>query len=148
MQVPRAVSDDLRGEPDVGTADEPVYLLLTSDADGQPRVCLLSRAQLAAEGDTIRAVVYSTGTKANLDRSGIASLVHVREGAAHYCALAVRRQASIGTLTGYAMQLRAHRRDEIPGAQLRGMRYTVTERMPADEDWATTRRLLDDLRDG
>ena len=145
MQVPREVQDALRGDPRVGSTEEPAYLLLTTDPDGAPHVCLLSRAQLAADPRSVRAVVYSAGTRADLQRTGTACLVLVAEGVAHYCTLGVRRTAVAGPLAGYAMELRGHRRDELPGAQLRAMRYTVTERMPADEDWATTRRLLDDL---
>jgi hypothetical protein len=145
VHVPREVCDELRRDTRVGSAEEPAHLLLTTDPDGAPRVCLLSCAQLAADAEGVRAVVYSAGTKANLERSGAACLVLVTGGAAHYCTLAVRRHMTDGRLSGYAMELRSHRRDEVPGARLRGMRYTVTERMATDEDWATTRRLLADL---
>ena len=145
MHVPREVRDELRGEPRVGSREEPAYLLLSTDPDGAPHVCVLSRAQLMADAQSVRAVVYASGTKANLQRTGAACLVVVTGGAAHYCTLAVRRQQTVGSLTGFAMDLRAHRRDEVPGAQLQGMRYTVTQEMPGQEDWVTTRRLLDDL---
>jgi hypothetical protein len=145
VPVPPEVCDALRGEPQVGADNEPAYLLLTTNPDGAPYVCLLSRAQLAADAETVRAVVYSSGTKANLDRNGIACLVVVAGGAAHYCTLAVLRQVSAGRLTGYVMAVHDHRRDEVPGARLRGLHYTVTERMPSDEDWTSTRRLLDDM---
>lgn len=145
MQLPTEVCDELRGLPQVGAADEPAYLFLTTDDDGSPHVCLLSRAQLAADADTVRAVIYSAGTKANLDRTGLACLVLVVGGVAHYCTLAVGRRVVAGALVGYALHLRAHRRDEVPGADLRGLHYAVTERMPVDEDWATSGRLLDEL---
>jgi hypothetical protein len=146
VQVPREVYVEMQGHPQVGSPDEPAYLLLTTDEHAAPYVCLLSRAQLEADAETVRAVVYSSGTKANLDRTGTACLVLVIGGAAHYCTLAVRRQVTAGSLAGYAMGLRSYRRDEVPGAQLRGMHYTVTDRMARDEDWATTRRLLGELR--
>jgi hypothetical protein len=145
VQVPREICAELEGEPEVGREDEPVHLLLTTDDGDAPYVCLLSRAQLEAAGNTIRAVVYSSGTRANLDRKGVATLVVVTNGVAHYCTLAVQRQVSDGALAGYALELRSHRRDEVPGADLRAMHYTVTEEMPRDENWATTRRLLDQL---
>lgn len=145
MQVPREICAELRGDPQVGDTAEPVHLLLTTDEHGTPYVCLLSRAQLEADDHTVRAVVYSSGTKANLDRSGTACLVVVTGGAAHYCTLTVQRNISAGALTGYALELRDHRRDEVPGAQLRAMHYRVTEQMPRDEDWVTTRGLLDSL---
>jgi hypothetical protein len=145
VRVPSIVRDDLQGEPQVGSTEEPAYLFLTTDEDGSPRVCLLSRAQLAADEEGVRAVVYSSGTKANIERSGVACLVLAAGGAAHYCALASRRQLVAGALTGYAMELRGYRCDRVPGAELQAMRYRVTEQMPHDEDWATTRRLLADL---
>jgi hypothetical protein len=148
VQVPREICAALDGRPRVGSDDEPVHLLLTTDEHGAPYVCLLSRAQLEADGETVHAVVYSSGTKANLDRTGVATLVVATGGVAHYCALAVQRQLAEGALSAYAFALRDHRRDAVPGAQLRPMHYTVTEQMPRDEDWATTRRLLDRLAAG
>jgi hypothetical protein len=145
VRVPDVVFGELQGEPRVGTAAEQAYVFLTTDAAGAPHVCLLSRAQLDADTDAVRAVVYSSGTKANLERRGLACLVVIAGGAAHYCTLAVRRQMVAGRLTGYAMELTSYRCDEVPGAQLQGMRYRVTEQMPKDEDWATTRRMLGDL---
>ena len=142
MRVPSEIQDELSGEPAVGSTDEPAYLLLTTDAGGAPYVCMLSRAQLAAGDDTIMAVVHSAGTAANLQRSGVACLVVVAAGAAFYCTLTVTRQESADHLNGYAFELRDCKRDEVPGAHVRGLRYTVTEEMPTVEDWATTRRLL------
>jgi hypothetical protein len=148
VQVPREIRAVLDGEPRVGSDDEPVHLLLTTDEDGAPYVCLLSRAQLEAGGETVHAVVYTSGTKANLDRTGVAVLVVITGGVAHYCTLAVQRQVSDGALSAYALAVRDHRYDGVPGAQLRAMRYTVTDRMPRDEDWTTTRLLLDRLAAG
>ena len=145
MQVPREICAELDSEPQVGSSDEAVHLLLTTDEHGAPYVCLLSRAQLEAAGETVRAVVYSSGTKANLDRTGSACLVVVTGGVAHYCTLEVQQAVSAGPLRGYAFELNALRRDEVPGAALQAMHYTVTESMPRDEDWTTTRRLLEQL---
>lgn len=87
--LPAEVRDLLSGEPgdDVW---EPVAHLLTTGNDGFPRVCLLSRAELAARQDGIGCVVRATHTIANLRRDGKALLVVTGERAAHYVRLRVR----------------------------------------------------------
>lgn len=145
MLVPAAVQTCLAGEPTVGGVDT-AFPFLTTDGDGFPHVCLLSRAELDADDEAIRVVVYSTHTAQNLDRDGRASLIVVDTGAAHYCTLLVARRVNEGRLMAYSLRLHAHKIDEVPGCELTGMTYAVTDEMPTFEDWDGSRRLLALLR--
>lgn len=69
---------------------ESVFHLLTADPDSYPRVCLLSRAELAADGDTVRCVLRARRTIANVRRDGNAVLVVVGGHSAHYVRLRAR----------------------------------------------------------
>jgi hypothetical protein len=71
--LPTEVLGLLDGTPVAGTW-EPVFPLLTTDPDGLPRICLLSRAELSAGPDLVRCVIRSRRTTANLRRTGVAVL--------------------------------------------------------------------------
>jgi hypothetical protein len=53
---------------------EPAFPFLTTGPDGTPRICLLSRAELQADPGSLRVVLRSRRTSANLRRTGIAVL--------------------------------------------------------------------------
>ena len=95
--LPPEVRALLAGEPDDG-AWEPVAHLLTVDDDGFPRVCLLSRAELAAGEDTVSCVVRARHTIANLRRTGQALLVVAGGEAGRYSAV-------LGPCTGMGYQI-------------------------------------------
>ena len=98
--LPRDVLDRLTGESGNDTW-EPVIHLPTVDANGYPRVCLLSRAELAAGrddagDDLIGCVVRARHTVANLRRDGKGLLAVVGGEAAHYVRLRVRDTVEAG----------------------------------------------------
>jgi hypothetical protein len=145
VEVPSQVQECLSGEPTVGGVDL-AFAFLTTDPQGFPHVCLLSRAQLEADETAIRAVVYSNQTKTNLDRDGRACLIAVSDDVAHYCKLIVEHRISDGSLVGYSLTLHHHKLDAVPGSALTGMTYHVTAAMPQLENWSHTRRMLAQLR--
>ena len=72
-ELPAAVIERLAGFPVPGEW-EPVFPLLTTDPGGEPRVCLMSRAELEAEPRRVRCAVRSRRTSANLRRTRLAVL--------------------------------------------------------------------------
>jgi len=99
--LPAEVVRLLAGEPD-DDAWEPVAQLLTTDDDRYPRVCLLSRAELAAADDAVGCVLRARHTLANLRRDGRALLVVTGERAAHYLRLRTREFAEVQDGSGRA----------------------------------------------
>ena len=81
--LPPEVLEQLSGWPVAGTW-ELVFPLLTSDPGGEPRVCLMSRAEFDAEPELVRCAMRSRRTAANLHRTGVAVL-HVVHGTASWC---------------------------------------------------------------
>lgn len=70
---------------------EIVLPLLTVDADGFPRVCQLSRAEVHIDGTTVRCVVRGRRTMANLRRDRRALLVVIHDVTAYYIRMVLRR---------------------------------------------------------
>jgi hypothetical protein len=73
VRLPDEVVGLLAGTP-VPATWEPVFPLLTTDPSGEPRICLLSRAELQAEPGTVFCALRSRRTTANLRRTGTAVL--------------------------------------------------------------------------
>lgn len=127
---------------------EPVFPLLTVDADGYPRVCLLSRAELAADPDTVRCVLRSPRTVANLRRDRRAVLVVVTDQSAHYLRLDVQTVLGEDTAAGVAVAfaVQAAKEDTL-GIPLRPMMFESSAYVRSLERWDDNRTLLDRLRD-
>jgi hypothetical protein len=140
--LPAEVSALLAGEPEDG-AWEPVAHLLTVDDDGFARVCLLSRAELAAGEDTVSCVVRARHTIANLRRTRQGLLVVAGGEAAYYVrlrVLATLEEAAGGRLA-VALAVVAAEHDTL-GVPLRPMTFRASAALRSDEQWDGNRALL------
>ena len=135
----------LAGEPG-DDAWEPIAHLLTTDDDGYPRVCLLSRAELATAGtDAAGCVVRARRTIANLRRDGQALLVVTGEQAAHYIRLRVRTILGSEDGTGraaIAFDVTGAQADAL-GVPLRPMTFRASAALRSYERWDENRALLE-----
>ena len=152
--LPAEVRELLSGEPG-DDAWEPVAHLLTTGDDGFPRVCLLSRAELAASQDGVGCVVRAAHTIANLRRDGKALLVVTGERAAHYVRL--RARTIIGAARGpaggndgdggrvaVAFDVTGAEADTL-GIPLRPMMFRSSSRVRHLEHWDDNREFLERL---
>ncbi|MGH3164643.1 MAG: hypothetical protein ACRDN0_01970 [Trebonia sp.] len=172
--LPPEVSELLAGEPG-DDAWEPVAHLLTTDEDGYPRVCLLSRAELATSSGTgsgtgtgtgtgtglrsgsrlgsgtgagdVGCVVRARHTVANLRRDGRALLMVTSDVAAHYVRLRAREMLQADDGSG-----RAAVAFDVTGAQadslgipLRPMMFRASARVRHLEHWDSNREFLERL---
>ena len=144
MQVPSTILRCLAGQPVVGTYDQ-TYPLLTTDPAGYPHVCLLSRAELDADEQEIRAVVASAGTIANLSETGRATLIAVVDDVAHYCKLRADRCWGSKQKLACSFSVMGHKMDSA-GVPLTGMMFHVAEVLPVEETWKENDRLINLLR--
>ena len=136
-----ALLDGTDLEAAVGLALE----LITVDADGWPRVALLSVGEVVAVGDRALALALWPGsrTTANLERSGGALLALVAGGAAHRVALEARRATDVlvrgePRAVFHATVLSAAR-DEVPYARLQsGITYELAEPTETLGRWRAT----------
>jgi hypothetical protein len=144
--LPAEVSGLLAGEP-ADDAWETVAHLLTADDDGYPRVCLLSRAELAAGDDAVGCVVRARHTIANLRRDGQALLAVTGELTAHYVRLRARQflAAQDGSgRTAVAFDVTGARADTL-GIPLRPMMFRASSRVRQLEHWDSNREFLERL---
>jgi hypothetical protein len=132
-EVPAEVIDRMAGFPVPGEW-ESVFPLLTSDPGGEPRVCLLSRAELEVEPRRLRCVVRSTRTSANLRRTRVAVLQVVDESASW--SLRTRVGRTVVDDGGLAAELlvTAVERDSL-GIPLRPMGFLADAALAAVEGW-------------
>ena len=119
------------------------------DDDGFPRVCLLSRAELAAGEraageDTVSCVVRARHTIANLRRTGQGLLVVAGGEAAYYVrlrVLATLAEAAGGRLAA-AFAVIAAEQDTL-GVPLRPMAFRASAALRSYERWDENRALLE-----
>jgi hypothetical protein len=152
--LPPEVRALLAGQPD-DSAWEPVAHLLTTDDDGFPRVCLLSRAELAADelaagADTVSCVVRARHTIANLRRTGQGLLAVAGGEAAYYVRLSV-----LATLAEAEAEAEAEGRrlaatfavvaveQDTLGVPLRPMTFRASAALRSYERWDENRALLE-----
>jgi hypothetical protein len=141
--LPAEVAGLLAGEPDED-AWEPAVQLLTTDADGYPRVCLLSRAELEADAETVRCALRARRTIANLRRDGRALLVVVGSQSAHYVRLRARTIVDgedEGGGIGIAFVVEAAEEDTL-GIPLRPPMFRASSYVRDRERWDANRLLL------
>jgi hypothetical protein len=138
--IPAEVVTALAGLPVPGVSEQALPLL-TVDADGFPRVCLLSRAEVDADADEVRVAIASTRTRANLERDGRACLVVVVGTTAHYVKLRVTRALDVEGRFGAALALVAHQADSL-GIPLEPITYTPTAALGELERWDLSARTL------
>ncbi len=140
MTTPPEVVAMLAGSPAPG-AWEPMFPLLTVDDAGFPHMCLLSRAELDADGRRVYAVLASRNTIANVRRDGKAAVVAVGADTAVYIKLSVTESIDDDDRLGVACEVVSVKRDSLH-VPLRPPQYLVTEAVPVTEDWARSERLL------
>jgi hypothetical protein len=153
--LPPEVRALLAGQPD-DSAWEPVAHLLTTDDDGFPRVCLLSRAELtageltagelAAGADTVSCVVRARHTIANLRRTGQGLLAVAGGEAAYYVRLRVlatlAEAEAEGRRLAAAFAVVAVEQDTL-GVPLRPMTFRASAALRSYERWDENRALLE-----
>lgn len=144
IAVPPEVVATLAGRPAVGALEQ-AYVLVTVDDEGVPDICLLSRSEMEADTEQVRAVVAGRKPRANLARSGRATLIVVAAGVPTYLALRsgamVERQGAVGVALFVTRVLR----DDI-GIELHPIMFRVEERLAATERWDRSTALLGELR--
>jgi hypothetical protein len=158
--LPPEVRALLAGQPD-DSAWEPVAHLLTTDDDGFPRVCLLSRAELtagelaadelaadelAAGADTVSCVVRARHTIANLRRTGQGLLAVAGGEAAYYVRLRVLATLAEAEAEGRRLAATfavvAVEQDTL-GVPLRPMTFRASAALRSYERWDENRALLE-----
>jgi hypothetical protein len=142
--IPPEVVEQLTGLPTPGR-QEAAFPLLTVDDEGFPHVCLLSRAELEADGGEVRAVIASRRTRANLERSGHATLVVVEGTTAHYLKLVLERSHLVDERLAAAFTVADHHADSL-GIPLTPLGYLPTDNLSALERWDLSARGLAELR--
>lgn len=133
VMLPREVIDLLAGMPAVDRW-EPVFPLLTTDPDGEPRVCLLSGAEIEADRAVVRCAVRSRRTSANLRRSGRALLHVVGQNTSYYVRCRVNQVVAGQDGLAVAMSVVEVERDTL-GIPLQPMRFHASEDLAAAEHW-------------
>ncbi|HEX6452920.1 MAG TPA: hypothetical protein VF060_26115 [Trebonia sp.] len=144
--LPAEVRELLAGEPGDDTW-EPVAHLLTTGDDGFPRVCLLSRAELATSADAVGCVLRARHTIANLRRDGLAVLAVTGEQAAYYVRL--RARTILDTDDGSGRAAIAFDVDDTQadtlGIPLRPMMFRASSRVRHLEQAGANREFLERL---
>ena len=140
MTTPPEMVAMLAGRPTAGTW-EPMFPLLTVDDSGFPHVCLLSRAELAADNRRVYAVLASRNTIANLSRDGRATLVAVGADTAVYVKLTVSESIPDDEWLGVACEVASAKKDSLH-IPLWPPQYLVTEEVSVTENWARSERML------
>ena len=132
-ELPASVIARLAGFPVPGEW-EPVFPLLTADPGGEPRVCLLSRAELDAQPHRLRCAVRSTRTTANLRRTGVAVLQVVDDTISWSIRTRVGRVVSDDGGLAAELLVTAVERDSL-GIPLRPMGFLADAALAALERW-------------
>jgi hypothetical protein len=132
-EVPAEVIERLTGFPVPGDW-ESVFPLLTSDSGGEPRVCLMSRAELEAEPRRLRCVVRSARTTANLRRTRVAVLQVVDETVSWSIRTRVGRIVVDGGGLAAELLVTAVERDSL-GIPLRPMGFLADAALADLERW-------------
>lgn len=143
--VPPLIRAALDGSAEIGSWD-PFFPLITVDADGFARVCLLGRAELAADESHVCAVLAGTRTPANLRAHGRATLMVVGPDEVAYCALRTDGDpVLVGGLTGVRFTVAGSRIDTA-GVALTPPCFEVGAELVESERWSDCARLLRRLR--
>lgn len=144
MTVPAEVRQALSGQPGVGTWD-PIFPLLSVDAAGFPHVCLLGRAELAADAERVHAVLASPTTIGNLVRTRRATLIVIGSTAAVYCKLtATAAPLERDGLVGFEFAV-AEVKIDSAAVDLTPPLFRVDDRLTDSERWQDSKAILAEL---
>lgn len=143
VEVPTAVAALLAGAPVPGRAEQAFHLLST-DLDGRPRAMLLSRAELAADRGDLLAVVAPSTSRANVERTRVATFLAVEGTTQHTLALDLLDAHGDGDLLGARFAVVAAKADSL-GIPLEPLSYTPTDALARTERWVRSGRLLEQL---
>lgn len=141
--LPDAVAALLQGAPEPGRPEQAFHLLST-DPGGRPRAMLLSRAELAADAGDVLAVLAPSTSRANVERTGIATLLAVEGTTQHVLGLDVRATRRDGDLLGVRCAVVTTKADSL-GIALAPLSYTPTPALARAERWQRSGPLLDAL---
>ncbi|MPZ79247.1 MAG: hypothetical protein GEV28_02150 [Actinophytocola sp.] len=130
-------------EPDL---DEQAFPFVTVDEAGFPHVMLLCTPELLPAGDALLVAIASTTARANLTRTGTATLIAADGEVAHYAKLRVLATEEHPGFACLTCEVVWHMRDSL-GIPLRPMEFHATPAIAANERWAGTRAALVALRD-
>lgn len=144
--LPAEIRALLSGAPTTGEW-EPVFPLLTVDPAGDPRICLLSRAEIDVDprsvpgADTVRCAVRGRRTSANLRRTGTAALQVVGADVSWTVRGRVGRTATGDGGLGVELIVTDVERDSLD-IPLRPMSYLADAALAVIESWDSTAALL------
>jgi hypothetical protein len=145
LPLPEPVAALLRGGVHVGEPAQ-AFPFLTVDESGAPHVALVSGQEAAVGADgSLLVVLGSPTTRANLLRSGRATLVAVEGVTAHSVKLALRRSVEDEGLLAAVLDVTSHKADSV-GVPLSPIGYVPTDELVALEHWDRSSRVLDRLR--
>ncbi|MBA0047180.1 hypothetical protein [Mycobacteroides sp. LB1] len=145
----KALPDDLcellRGFPSVDSREQ-AFPFVTVDTGGYPHSALLSRSELepGPEGLSLFVVVAGRVTRANLKRTGAASLLAAHGTACHHAKLRMTRSVTERGLMGCVFTVTEYRHDDI-GIALQPMSFQTSERLAQQENWQRSTAMLSAL---
>lgn len=142
QQIPGELSDLLRGFPEID-ATEQAFPFVTVDTGGYPHTALLSRSELEPGPDdlSLLAAVAGRVTRANLKRTGTASLLAVRGTTCHHAKLRMTGSTTERGLMGCVFTLTEYRRDDI-GITLQPMCFRTSAELAQQENWQLSTAML------
>jgi hypothetical protein len=140
VTIPDGVVSAVAGLPHVGVPDQ-AFVFITTDVNGFPHPCLLSRAEIACDAGCLIIVLAGQQTPANLRRSGQATFIAVAGEAAHVCKLQVVEMRPFEALSAARLRVVAYKSDSV-GVPLGGMTFVPTTQITVDERWADSQAVL------
>lgn len=142
MNVPKEIADLLRGWPQPGHHEQ-AFPLVTVDARGYPHVALLSRSEMDVAPDEVAvlAVIGSERTRANLARSGKATLIATGATSAYYLKLQLGRSIEEEGAMGCTFEAVEFKEDSL-GIPLTAMGFEATDDIARMERWERSGRIL------
>jgi hypothetical protein len=145
MPVPVALARLLAGRPVPGRPEQ-AFPFLTVDAAGFPHVALLSRAELdvSRDGGAVLAVLASRRSRANLRRTGQATLVAVGGTTAHYAKLRLAHAIEQHDRLACRLELADYQADTL-GIELSAICYEASGALAELERWDISDRLMQSL---
>lgn len=147
MTLPDPVVRLLKQPVSAGTRAQ-AFPFVTVDEAGFPHVALLSSVEVSVgPHDDLHVVLAGAGTRANLTRSGQATLLAVEGTTAHSLKVRLRRSLELEGLLGAVLEPVAHKADSL-GLALSGIGFVPTEELAQMERWDRSARVLAALRSG